>query len=659
MQQNNFFNFPENPLENGFEKVKNKIEFNKKAVQDLLKIKNKTFDNFILEFRLLDIELDKIFIPIYHVNHVENSEESQEIYTKILPILSEYNTELSQNEEIFTVFNNILKTESNLNREQIKFLEESILSFKLSGIGLEKENKDRIKEINLKLSELSNNFSQNLLNATNSFEMILDNFEDVKELPENDLKSAEFKDENGQIKYKFTLQMPSYLAYITYGSNRKYREEIYKAYTSRSPENAKIIEEILTLKTEKANILGFKNYAELSLAFKMANSSDEVLEFLEELAQKSKKQSISEVEEIKNFSKLDDFNSFDFGYFSEKYKKENYSIDEEFYSQFFEQKNVVNGMFEFLKELFKIEFRQVSEPHLWNDKVTVYDVFDDDKLQGRLYLDLEARKTKRGGAWMNDWFPYYEHQNQTNLSQAFVVCNFAPSNAEKNIPSLLKHDDVVTLFHEMGHAIHHLMSKVKIPDLSGVNGVEWDAVEFPSQFLESFAYEPSVLQRFAKHHITGKSLTNEEVEKLNQVRNFQSAYSMLRQLEFGIFDMKLHKKSEKSDFSEQEVQTLLDSIRSKISPIIPPSYNKFQNGFSHIFSGGYSAGYYSYKWAEVLSADLFIEFKNKNIFDFELAEKYKKEILEKGSSQSMSELFVNLLGRKPKTEAILKLSNIK
>ncbi|MEA1916677.1 MAG: M3 family metallopeptidase, partial [Campylobacterota bacterium] len=514
---------------------------------------------------------------------------------------------------------------------------------------LNKEKKSRLSEINLRKSELANEFSQNLIDATNEYELIVCE-DDVDGMSENEKQSAAF-DDNGETKYKFTLQMPSYIAYMTYGKNSEIREKLYKAYTTRSPQNALIIDELLALRQEMAQLLGFENYAQYSLASKMAKDSSEVVEFLEHLALSSYSQAKNELEELLNFHNIEKINSFDSAYYSEILKKRSYDIDEELYRPYFEQQNVVNGMFTFLEKLFGIKFVKTDESY-YDEKVTSYDLHVDDTLRARLYLDLDARKGKRGGAWMHNHQTHCIDENgEEILASAFVVCNF-PSSLKS--ASLLRHDDVVTLFHEMGHAIHHLLSRVNENSVSGVNGVEWDAVEFPSQFLENFAYEKSVLKMFALHVDSHEVISDEMCDKLIKVKNFQSALGMLRQLEFSLFDFKLHEKL----YSADEVQNLLDGIREKTALIKPPSYNKFQNGFSHIFAGGYAAGYYSYKYAEVLSADMFFKVVDEAIFGSDVAKKYLDVVLSNGGAYSMSKLFIDIMGKKPDVSSLLRLNGI-
>ncbi len=644
-------------LENSKNDLEVLLTTSKKQIDKLLEIENKTYENFVKQYEEIGEDINNFITPIFHIDSVKNSKITQQVYEECLPLISNYETDISQNEHIYRALNDIqYNTSISLNDIQIKVLDNEIRDFKLSGCHLNNEKKSQLKELNLKLSELSHKFSQNILNATNEFEMIIDNFEDVKEIPHSDLELATLK-ENGKTKYKFNLQMPSYLAYITYGTSREKREEIYKAYYTRAPQNGKIIEEILKLKDETIKILGFNSYSKYSLETKMAKNEDEVILFLEELGVKGKSKALQEIEEVKKFALKDgisDIKSFDLAYYSEKLKKEKYDLDEEYYRPYFEQNSVLNGFFDFLNTIFNIKFTKIDAKS-WDKSVKVYDISENDKIIARIFIDLEARKEKRGGAWMNNWYSYYIDANKNvHLPTAFIICNFSQST--KDTPSLLRHNDVVTLFHEMGHALHHLLSKVPEAMVSGISGVVWDVVEFPSQFLEYFAYDKEVLKLFAKHYKTNETLSDEAIDKIIKAKNFQSSLTMLRQVEFALFDFKLHQKLYKS---EEEVQILLDNIRENYAAIIPPSYNKFQNGFSHIFAGGYSAGYYSYKWAEVLSADAFYMFiDSKKILNKELAIKYKNIILQNGGSKNMDELFFELSLRNPSVDSLLKIDGI-
>ena len=642
-------------FENSAKQLEILINNNKSELNDLLSIKDKTYNNFCVPYQIMQEKLEIFTTPIFHIDSVQNSELSQKVYSECLPILSIYGTKLSANENLFSAIKEIKDKENDtLNIEQMKVLENEIRDFKLGGCGLDDSLKQQLEDINLELGELSKDFSQNLLDATNAWEMICDE-NDVIELPSSDKQSALFTDDKQNIKYKFTLQMPSYIAYITYGNNRLKREEIYKAYCTRSPENEDLIEKILELKTKRSNILGFDSYSQYSIESKMAPSEDAVINFLEKLTSFSKNKAKVELEEVKNLANkldnIDDFDSYDLAYYSEKLKMEQYSIDEEFYKPYFEQDSVVNGLFEFLHKIFNIKFTQIEEKS-WNEKVKIFEIYEEKEYIGKIFLDLEARSDKRGGAWMHNWHNKYNINNMSQNPSAFVVCNFAASTDTQK--SLLRHSDVVTLFHEMGHALHHLLSKVNEPFVSGINGVAWDTVEFPSQFLEYFSYEKEVLQIFAKHYISKEVLPTEAIDKLIKARNFQSALGTIRQVEFALFDFKLYQSSK----NKEEVQDLLNDIRKKYSVLTPPSYNKFQNGFSHIFAGGYSAGYYSYKWAEVLSADAFYLFKEKGIFNTKLSNDYKNIILGLGGSKDMNELYLNFACREPKVESLLKIDDI-
>ena len=653
-----FKEFDLQDFENSAKNLEIIIEKNKKDLEELLKIEEKTYQNFIQPLTQMGEKLEQFCTPIFHIDSVKNSETTQKVYNECLPLISIYSSQLASNESVYSAIKDIQsKYNSSLTLEQQKVLENEIRDFKLGGCGLNDEDKQTLENLNLKLSELGKKFSQNLLDATNDWEMILDDYEDVKEIPKSDLEIATFVDEeDDKTKYRFTLQMPSYIAYITYGSNREKREEIYKAYCTRAPQNGQLIEQILELKQKEAKLLGFENYAQLSLATKMAKSEDDVLDFLLELGKYSQDKAKQEVEELKEFSKEDgceDIQSYDLGYYSQKLKEKKYDIDEEYYRPYFEKTSVLDGLFGFLNKIFGITFTKV-ETKTWDEKAVVYELSDSktEKKISRLYIDLEARDDKRGGAWMNNWHTHSIVDGKETLATAYIVCNF-PVSTEKT-PSLLRHSDVVTLFHEMGHALHHMLSSVKDPLVSGINGVAWDTVEFPSQFLEYFSYDKDVLKLFAKHYQTGEILDDAAIDKLINARNFQSSLTTIRQLEFALFDFKIHQKL----YNEKEVQDILDTVRDEISVIKPPKYNKFQNGFSHIFAGGYAAGYYSYKWAEVLSADAYYLFIENGVFNKELASKYKEIILGQGGSADMNSLYFKFAGKQPDIKSLLKIDGI-
>ena len=624
------------------------LKINKISTND--KISYKSISKPIQE---MNEKLSLFFTPLSHLNSVMNSKKTQKAYEDSIPLLSKFDSEMAQNEALFKKIENIPL--QNENEEVKKVIENDIRDFMLSGIKLPEKEKKRLEEINLKLSELSNNFSQNLLDATGEYELLIGDIKDVKGMPEADIEAAKSIADD-KVMYKFTLQVPSYISYMTYGPNRAYRQELSRAYSTRAPQNAEIIDKILLLRQEKSNLLGFQNYAEYALQTRDASSQDEVLSFLNELSDAAMPHAKKELKELQTFAKNIDgieLESYDITYYSQKLKKKKFDFDDTMTKPYFQQSKVLEGLLKIVSELFEVSFKAIDVP-TWHECVKVFDVYEEDKLKSRIYFDLEARKEKRGGAWMNDWETHFvDSDNHEHLPSAFVTCNFSP--ASSNIPSLLRHDDIVTLFHETGHAIHHLFSKVNERAISGINGVAWDVVEFPSQFLENFAYERSILKQFSFHYKDHTPMPNDLLRKIKKSKNFQASLGILRQVEFSLFDFRLHQKL----YQGVEVQTLLDDVRKKVALVQVPKYNRFQNGFSHIFAGGYGAGYYSYKWAEVLSADAFFECLNeKNDILKEKALGYKKHILAKGASDRMSNLYTNWLNKKNDIKNLLKLYEI-
>ena len=647
-----FINFPLECTKNSLEHVTNIINSNKEEIAKLLKLEKKTYLNFMRPLMELDCRLNDYFTPIAHLNSVCDSPETREAFTICLEPLSIYSSELSQNKEIYEAVKEI-SMQQDLTSEQKKVIKDSLESFKLGGVHLDSDKKKRLIEINTKLSELSDNFNKNLLDATNAFEIILKDDNHIKDMPESDKMAAKV-----QQGYRFTLQAPSYIAFMTYCTDRELREEVYKAYMTRAENNSPIIEEILKLKHEKANLLGYKNYREMRNETMSCPSADYALEFLRNLSKKGKPYAEKELQELSNFAKtkgIEKLESYDTAYFSNLLKKEVLGFDSELFRPYFEKENVVQGLFTFLQKLFNIKFQEVKDIKLWHETAKCYNLLDsDNNTFARLYIDLEARPEKRGGAWMNNWHTgRIDDKNNIHLPDAFIVANFPPS--KEGHPSLLRHEDVHTLFHEAGHAIHHLFSKCKESDVSGINGVEWDAVEFPSQFLENFAYEEKVLKLFAKHYETGEIIPDELIKKLIDNKNFQSGMFLVRQLEFGIFDLSIYDNA----YTYKQVHEIILKTRQETAVIFPPDYVIFENGFGHIFGGGYSAGYYSYKWAEMLSADAYIAFSENGVFDEKIAKSFKENILEKGGSDTMQQLFINFMGRKPDENKLLQLMGMK
>jgi len=624
----------------------------RKIINAITHSEDTAYEKVLKPLQDLDEELGLFFTPLSHLNAVMNSDETQKAYEESLPLLSKFSSEMAQNVALFKKIEQIKAKDE----EAKTVVKHDIRDFILSGVNLPEKKKKRMEEISLKLSELSNNFSQNLLDATNAYELIITDEKDIAGMPESDIAAAK-EEIDGKTVYKFTLQIPSYLAYMTYGPNRKYRKELSKAYNTRAPQNAEVIDQILSLKQEKAKLLGFENYAEYALETRDASTQEEVIGFLNDLADAAIPQAKNELEELKAFALktdgINDLSTHDVGYYSEKLKKEKFDFDDTMTKPYFEQNRVLEGLLNIVSDLFDVTFKPVDVP-TWHSCVKPFDIYEGEKLSGRIYFDLEARKEKRGGAWMNDWETHFvDSKGEEHLASAFIVCNFSP--ATKQTPSLLRHDDVVTLFHEMGHAIHHLFGKCHERSVSGINGVAWDVVEFPSQFLENFAYEEAILKRFGFHHETGDPISEELMAKIKETKNFQAALGILRQVEFSLFDFKLHQKL----YQGEEVQALLDTVREKTSLLKPPSYNKFQHGFAHIFAGGYAAGYYSYKWAEVLSTDAFFScLDEKHGFDKAQAKGYKEIILANGGAKKMSELYQEWLGRKAEVKSLIKLYEI-
>ena len=647
-----FQNFQLDHLENFPQTLETLLNQQRETIKEITHSEASDYETVLKPLQDLDEELGLFFTPLSHLNSVMNSDETQKAYEESLPLLSKFSSEMAQNE---TLFKKIEKIKASSEEAQTVVAHE-IRDFVLSGVNLPEKEKKRMEEINLRLSELSNHFSQNLLDATNAYELIIKDAKDVEGMPQTDIDAAK-EELDGKTVYKFTLQIPSYLAYMTYGPNREYRKELSKAYATRAPKNAEVIDEILALKNEKAKLLNFDSYAHYALKTRDASQQEDVIAFLNDLAEAALPQAKKELSELQDFAKrtdgIEDLKGYDLGYYSEKLKKEKFNFDDTMTKPYFEQSKVLDGLLDIVSELFDVTFKPADVP-TWHDCVKAFDIFEDGQLSGRIYFDLEARKEKRGGAWMNDWETHYvDSHGKKHLASAFIVCNFSP--ATESTPSLLRHDDVVTLFHEMGHAIHHLFGKCKERSVSGINGVAWDVVEFPSQFLENFAYEAAILKRFGFHYKTGEPISDDLMTKIKKTKNYQAALGILRQVEFSLFDFQLHQNL----YQGKEVQDLIDSIREKTSLIKAPEYNKFQHGFAHIFAGGYAAGYYSYKWAEVLSADAFFTcLDEKEGFNKESAKGYKAFILSNGGAKEMSDLYQEWLGRKADVKSLTKLYEI-
>lgn len=637
--------------ENFITEVKKKIASIEAEIEQLLKIENKTYDNFFDVMEHLLNDFDIFTNPIGIETSAYITELGKKTYQEFIPIQNDFYTKLSQNEEIASAIMTIYEKED-LSPVRKRILEKNILSFKSSGIGLEDEKKSRIKAINLELSKLSNDFSQNVTNATNEYELIIEDESVLSEMPENDKEFAKL--EEG--KWKFTLHGPSLSTFLKYCNSRELRETIYKASSTKAPQNEELIEKISALRFEKAQILGYKNFRELSIASKTAENAEEVISFLSELGREALPKAKEEIKELEEFAKnslgYSDIKIFDFSYLSRKYKEMKYSFDPSEVKPFFEKSKVISGMFKFLEDTFGLVATKIEEAKAWTEKSEVYELKRNGSLLGALVMDLETNDKKRGGAWANRIETSYIKDGVRVPAIGMIVCNFPAS--KDNIPSLFDHDHVVTLFHEMGHALHHITSKVEEVSASGFSGTEWDVVEYPSQWFQEFANNKEVIKTFAKHYQTGETISDELIDKMLESENYGQGYINNRQIEFGLFDLKIFDKAR----TKEEVQEVLDQVRKDVSPMATPKYNKFQCSFSHIFAGAYGAGYYSYKWAEVLSADSYLEMTKGGSINKELANFFFDNLLSLGGSVNMKESFVKVHNRQPDPKALLKLTGI-
>ena len=628
-----------------------------------------TWNNLVTPLNEAGNRLERMWSPVSHMNAVVNTDELRKAYNANLPKLSDYHTEIGQNEVLYNAIKSLRETEQGLNAAQLKDLDDSLLSFKLSGIGLPAEQKARFKDLSQQLSQLNSKFSDNVLDATNAWSKHITDVQDLEGLPESALEmAAQTAQQRGLDGWVITLQFPSYIAVMTYANNRQLREELYQAYTTRASElganpewdNTQVMQDILQLRGEEAQLLGYATYADLSLATKMAENPQAVLTFLEDLAQRSKPFAEQEFAEIQAFARehygLEQVKVWDAPYISEKIKQARFDFSEEDLKPYFPANRVIEGLFSLVQQLFGIQIQQVTEGvDLWHPDVRFYHVYDKQgQLQAKFYLDLYARQHKRGGAWMSDFCGRFQRAEGLQIPVAFMTCNSAAPVGDK--PALFTHDEVVTLFHEFGHGLHHMLTQVDYPDIAGINGVEWDAVELPSQFMENWCWERSVLNRISGHWQTGEPIPDDLYNKMQAARHFQTAMATVRQLEFAIFDMRLHMDAQAAEAGR--AQALLNEVRQQVAVVPYPAFNRMANTFTHVFAGGYAAGYYSYKWAEVLSADAFARFEEEGLFDAGVGEAFLQEVLQVGGSRPAMESFVAFRGRKPQVDALLRHSGL-
>jgi oligopeptidase A len=612
--------------------------------------------------------LSQAWSPVSHLNAVMNSPELRDAYNACLPLLSQYFTELGQNQALFEAYQQLAKSDAfnDLDSAQQKIIEKALRDFRLSGIALPPEQQKRYGELQMRLSELQSKFSNQVMDATQAWTKHIVDASALDGLPESALAQARQAAEARELDgWLVTLEFPSYYAVMTYAHDRALREELYTAYCTRASDqgpnagqfdNGPLIEEILALRQELAELLGYSNYAELSLATKMAESTDQVLGFLRDLAQRSKPATEADLAALREYAAgqgCSDLQAWDVGYFSEKLRQHRYAISQEELRPYFPTNRVIDGMFSIAERLYGITFREVSDFDHWHPDARLYEVVEGGEVVGRFFLDLYARSNKRGGAWMDGARDRRRLPGgAVQKPVAYLVCNFTPSIGGK--PALLTHDEVTTLFHEFGHGLHHLLTRIDYSAASGINGVAWDAVELPSQFMENWCWEPEGLALISGHHESGEALPKDLLDKMLAAKNFQSGLGMLRQIEFSLFDFELHARREPG----RSVQQVLDAVRDETSVLRPPAFNRFQNGFSHIFAGGYAAGYYSYKWAEVLSSDAFSRFEEEGIFNPETGRAFREHILAKGGSKEPMELFVAFRGREPSIDALLRHSGL-
>lgn len=626
-----------------------------------------TWANLIYPLDDLSDALEKRWSPFSHLCATMDSEELRECYDECLPLLSAYEAAVGHNKKLYEAIKSI--DTSMLAAVQKKILVDSIQDFELSGVALSAEDKKRFEAIQTRLSDLGNQFENNIMDATQAFTIHLADDSRIKDLPEHALSTAqELAAEKNLSGYVFTLEYPSFQAIVTYSKDRDLREQMYQAYVTRASDqgpnagrfdNTNLMNEMLALRQEKAQLLGFANYAELSLATKMAESPKHVMRFMNDLVERARQQAKDEFNQLEQFATqqydLPSVKPWDSAYLSEQRRKSLYSLSQEDLRPYFPQPKVMQGLFAIIQRLYGVSLQELQGVDVWHKDVQCYAVVDQhNQVRGYVYSDLYSRPNKQGGAWMDSMQSRRKLEDGTiQLPIATLTCNFAKPTGTK--PAVLSHDEVITLFHEMGHCLHHLLTQVDYLDASGINGVEWDAVELPSQFFENWCWDKEALALLTAHVDSEEPLPDVLFERLIAAKNFQSAMGMMRQLEFSIFDFRIHQEfTPKASF----VSDTLADVRSKtnIIPIAP--YNRFQHSFSHIFGGGYAAGYYSYSWAEVLSSDAFSRFEEEGVFNEKTGQDFLKCILEVGGSKDAAEAYKAFRGRPATVDALLRHNGI-
>ncbi len=630
-----------------------------------------TWDSLIRPLEGLEDRLNKAWSPVNHLHSVLDSEALRAAYNACLPKLSAYSTELGQHEGLYRAYRQIADGAeyARLDPAQRKVIDDALRDFRLSGIALPPEQRARYKDIQQELTQLSAKFSENVLDATQAWTRHLTDEARLAGLPDSARALArQTAQQRGLDGWLLTLELPSYLPVLNYADDRELRREMYDAYCTRASDrgpnagqwdNGPPMERILALRHELARLLGFRDYTEYSLATKMADSPDQVLAFLADLAGRARPQAQKELDELRDFARTqfgaEHLETWDIGYYSEKLRQHRYQLSQEELRPYFPITRVLPGLFAVAEKLFGMSIRPLDGVEVWHPDVRAHEIVDAaGHRRGRFYLDLYARPHKRGGAWMDGCLARRLTDDGPRLPAAYMVCNFTPPVGDD--PALLTHNDVITLFHEFGHGLHHLLTTVNYLPVAGIHGVEWDAVELPSQFLENWCWSREALALLAGHYRTGEPLPEELYRRMLAAKHFQAGIFMVRQLEFGLFDFRLHREFDPARGGR--VLEVLDDVRRQVAVIVPPDYNRFANAFTHIFSGGYAAGYYSYKWAEVLSADAFSAFEENGIFDAATGERFQRSVLEVGGSRPALASFVEFRGREPEIEPLLRLSGI-
>ena len=643
---------------------------NRQAIAELLQGQSAApnWQGLVLVLDELNARLDRAWGPVSHLNAVCNSSEMRVAYEACLPKLSEYWTEMGQNKPLFEAYAALAKSPeaTGFDVAQKTILEHALRDFRLSGIDLPAAGQQRYGAIQMKLSELTSQFSNQLLDATQAWTRHVTDEALLAGLPDSaKAQMAQAATARQLDGWLITLEFPSYYAVMTYADERALREQLYAAYCTRASDqgpdarqfdNGPLMEQILDLRQELAQLLGFAHYGELSLEGKMAESTEQVLHVLRDLAVRSKPFAQRDLAELQTFAAAQgcaDLQSWDVGYYSEKLRQQRYSISQEQVRAWFPIDKVLSGLFAIVERLYGIQIEELQGFDSWHPDVRLFEIKENGQRLGRFFFDLYARANKRGGAWMDG----ARDQRRTASGElitpvANLVCNFTP--AVNGQPALLTHDEVTTLFHEFGHGLHHLLTEVEHAGASGINGVAWDAVELPSQFMENWCWEPEGLALISAHFKTAEPLPQEMLEKMLAAKNFQSGLMMVRQLELSQFDFELHA----THGDGRNVLQVIESIRNEVAVLRPPAYNRFANGFAHIFAGGYAAGYYSYKWAEVLSADAFSRFEEEGVLNADTGRAFREAILARGGSQEPMLLFVDFRGRAPSIDALMRHSGL-